>query len=254
MIHGTVGTQAMQGRRLVKSSGSEEVHWRTDFLGQPSSGEIKCTPQAFLIEMTPGEVILPHFHEVDQFQVFVAGGGGVGRTNDVVAPIAVHYADRYTGYGPINAGPQGYSYFTLRARSDAGAVYLHKPGYREKLKPSRKRHHLAPITLSTEPVLFSRTENSLETLIEASDTHDGLAAFVLRMGPSARLSGPDPRGTGGQYYLVLNGSLERDGVSYPAWSTLFVDADEGPLDVNAGEKGLEVAILQFAHQDPTLSS
>jgi hypothetical protein len=254
MIHGMVSAQALKGRRLVKSSGSGEEHWRTDFLGLRSSGEIKETPQAFLIEMTPGEAILPHFHEVDQFQVFVAGGGGVGRTNDKMPPIAIHYADRYTGYGPINAGPQGYSYFTLRARSDAGAVYLHKPGYREKLKPSGKRHHLAPVTLSTEPVLFTRTEISLEPLIENPDKDDRLAAFLLRMGPQARSAGPDPRGSGGQYYLVLNGSLERDGVTYPAWSTLFVEPGEGPLDVHSGDKGLEVAILQFSPQDRPLSN
>ena len=245
MIHAMTGAQALPGRRIIKSTGTGEEHWRTDFLGKRSDGEIKeHQPQAFLIEMSPNEVIVPHFHEVDQFQVFVAGGGGLGRSNEIAHPIAVHYADHHTGYGPINAGPQGYSYFTLRAKSDSGAVYLHKPGYREKLKPSKKRHHLAPVTLSTEPVLLARKDVALETLIEKAA--DGLGAFMLRMGPNQSAHGPDPRGSGGQYYLVLNGSLQCNGAQYPAWSTVFVDASEAPLAVSADQRGAEAVILQFA--------
>lgn len=49
--------------------------------------------------MTPGEVLLPHFHAVDQFQIFIAGSGGIGRTHADVTPVLVHYADHHTGYG-----------------------------------------------------------------------------------------------------------------------------------------------------------
>ena len=250
MIQAMTGAQALQARRIVKSRGTGEEHWRTDFIGLRSDGRLKNEPQAFLIEMSPNETIVPHFHEVDQFQVFVAGGGGLGRNNKVAHPIAVHYADHHTGYGPINAGPQGFSYFTLRAKTDPGAVYLHQPGYREKLKPSKKRHRLAhDITLSTEPVLQSRRELALERLLEVEDGADGLGAFLLRMGPDMRTAGPDPRGTGGQYYLVANGSLECGGASYPAWSTLFIGSTEAPLDVIAGPKGLEALILQYPRRD-----
>ncbi len=247
MIHAMTGTQAMPARRAVKS-GTGEQHWRTDFLGQRSDGQIKDTqPQAFLIEMSANEVIVPHFHEVDQFQVFVAGGGGLGRNNDIANPITVHYADEYTGYGPINAGPNGYSYFTLRARSDSGAVYLHQPGYREKLKPSKKRHFAVNVTLSTEPVLMTRATVALEPLAEQDG--DGPCAFILRAGAGMAATGPDPKDTGGQYYLVANGALEREGQSYPVWSTIFVDAGEAPLAVQAGPKGLETLILQFARPE-----
>ena len=250
MVQAMTGTQALQGRRMIKSKGTGQEHWRTDFIGLPSDGEVKNEPQAFLIEMTPNETIVPHFHEVDQFQVFVAGGGGLGRNNDVAHPIAVHYADHHTGYGPINAGPQGFSYFTLRAKSDSGAIYLHQPGYRDKLKPSKKRHHLAHVTLSIEPVLLNRTHVAFEPLIENQETNaDGLGAFLLRMGPGMKAAGPDPRGTGGQYYLVMNGLLERDGEHYPAWSTLFVDAADPPLAVTAGAQGLEALILQYSRLD-----
>jgi hypothetical protein len=66
------------------------------------------------------------------------------------------------------------------------------------------------------------------------------------MGPGMSHAGPDPRVTGGQYYLVANGSLELDDKSYPAWSPVFVSAADGPLTLRAGPRGLEALALQFA--------
>ncbi|MGA0025454.1 MAG: hypothetical protein ACO3F9_12530 [Burkholderiales bacterium] len=236
--------QAAPGRRLVKSTGTGEEHWRTDYIGKRMDA-VQETPQAFLIEMSPNEVIVPHFHEVDQFQVFVAGAGSLCRDTHPVRPLAVHYADHHTGYGPITAGTHGYSYFTLRARTDSGAVYLHKPGYREKLKPSRKRHHTAPdIVLGTEPVLLTRREIARETLF--SDADGALGAWLMRLGPDMETDGPDPRNTGGQYYLVVNGSLDIDGQSCAAWTTVFVGAADAPMKIRAGSGGAEVLLMQFS--------
>jgi len=246
MVQAIAGETALKGRRVVKSGGTGEEHWRTDFLGKPGNrGGILEEPQAFLVEMHASETIMPHFHEVDQFQIFVAGGGGLGR--QAAGLLAVHYADHHTGYGPINAGPHGYSYFTLRARSDPGAHYLHNLGYREALKPSPKRHGVAAdITLSTEPVLMGRKELTLEKLMPEFDGSDGLGASLLRMGPGMTHTGPDPRATGGQYYLVVNGSLELKKENFSAWSTVFVPATDTPLAFTAGPKGLEALLLQFA--------
>ena len=154
MVQAVAGEQALKQRKVVTSGGTGAQYWRTNFLGKRGDGQLsEDQPQAFLVEMSANETIVPHFHEVDQFQIFVAGSGGMGR--NAAAPLVVHYADHHTGYGPINAGPQGYSYFTLRAKSDPGAHYLHKPGYRDLLKPSLKRHAtVSGVALSTEPVLM----------------------------------------------------------------------------------------------------
>lgn len=235
---------ALKGRRTIKSRGTGEEHWRTDYLGKPGDGSLKDEPQAFLIEMQANETIMPHFHEVDQFQVFVSGHGSVGRSPHGV--LAVHYADHHTGYGPIVAGPQGYSYFTLRAQSDPGAHYLHKPGYREALKPSPRRHGVADnIALSTEPVLMDRKTLAVEKLL-AELEGGGRGIELIRMGPGMSHAGPDPRASGGQYYLVVNGSLELDGASYPKWSAVFLTAADAPLAFSAGPKGLEALLLQFS--------
>jgi hypothetical protein len=250
MVQAVAGETALRGRRVIKSRGTGEEHWRTDFLGrQGNGGAILNEPQAFLIEMHAGESILPHFHEVDQFQVFVAGSGGLGR--QAAGLIAVHYADHHTGYGPINAGPHGYSYFTLRAQSDPGAHYLHRPGYREALRPSPKRHGIADgITLSTEPVLMLRTELAVEPLLPDLDGSDGLAAALIRLGPRMTYTGPDPHAGGGQYYLVLNGSLDFASGSYDKWSTVYVPAADAPLAFSSGAKGLETLLLQFSRNSP----
>jgi len=243
MIQAVSGTEALQRRAPRKSKLSDSVHWRTPFIGGGSSGEIRNEPQAFLLEMNANEVLRQHFHQVDQFQIFVSGSGRMGRTADALAPIVVHYSDHHTGYGPIAAGPQGYGYFTLRAQHDGGATYIGEPGYRDRLKPSRKRHFTVPVVLSIAPVLAEWRETAIETLAEPGD--DGLGASLLRMGPSGCATGPDPRDSGGQYYLVLNGSLEHGQQIYGPWSLVFVGAAEPLFSVRAGGAGLEVLVLTF---------
>lgn len=251
MVQAIAGEVALKGRRPIKSRGTGEEHWRTDFLGKPGDGEIhEHQPQAFLIEMSANEVIVPHFHEVDQFQVFVSGSGSLGRSKEASRPLAVHYADHHTGYGPITAGPHGYSYFTLRAKSDPGAIYLHNPGYREKLKPSAKRHGVADgITLSTTPVLMDRKDLAVEPLMPELSTGDGLGVALIRMGPGATYAGPDPSATGGQYYLVLNGGVELASGAYGEWTPVFVPKTDKALALRAGPKGAELLLLSFARQE-----
>jgi hypothetical protein len=237
-------TVALPRRQLVRSKGAGTEHWCTDFIGRHAQGEITNGPETFLIEMSPHETILPHYHEVDQFQVFLDGAGLFGKED--ARPLAVHYVDRYTGYGPIVATTQGYSYFVMHAEKDPGAVYRDRPGYRERMKPSKKRHRLVHgIASSTPPVLRNRKDVALEPLFEADDFGDGMGAFMLRLGPGMETAGPDSRNTGGQYYLVVNGSLAWDNETLPAWSPVFVAPGERPLEVRAGAEGLEALVLQF---------
>jgi len=241
-------TVALQHRGKVISIGDGEERWKTMFMGLSGSKEVVDAPQAFFIEMVPNDVIKPHFHAVDQFQVFVSGGGKLGR-DDEHPPVTIHYADRFTGYGPITAGPQGYSYFTLRALTDTGAVYMHHAGYREKLRPSRKRHGTAQVALSTELVLFRRNDAVVEQIMGAKGEYDdGLSAYVVRLGPQASVLGPDGTDGGGQYCLVVNGTLQHEGKEYSRLSLLWVGADEGPLQFTAGGEGCEIVVMQFGRK------
>src|SRR5688572_26489950 len=75
-MRGIVGaTAAMQtGRYFVKASGN----YRTEIIGRKPK-EVGEEPEAFLIEMPAANTILPHFHQVDQYQIFVEGSGLLGR-------------------------------------------------------------------------------------------------------------------------------------------------------------------------------
>ena len=95
---------------------------------------------AFLVEKEPHAVVKPHFHQADQYQVIVQGGGRLG-THDV-GTVAVHYTDAWSAYGPIVAADEGISWFTLRNAWDSGARYM--PAAREQLRAARIAEPPAP--------------------------------------------------------------------------------------------------------------
>jgi hypothetical protein len=247
MVKAVNGAQAIAGRISVTSKLSPGAnYWRATYMGGRPSGVVVDDPQAFLLEMSPHQKLVSHFHTVDQFQIFVGGSGTIGRNKPPTLGNTMHYADHHTGYGPILAGAQGFSYFTLRPQTDAGAVEIDKPGYREHLKPSKKRHCLVNLVLGTEPVLQSRDEITLEPLMPDQDRFDdGLGAYILRAGPGMQATGPDPRGSGGQYYLVMNGGMQYNGADYPLWSLLFFAPGDAPCTFTAGAKGVEIFIGQY---------
>ena len=252
MIQVATKKESLLGRRLSRLDTGEE-HWRTDFL-RPSDtlndNTQTSTAQAFLIEMTPHEVIPPHFHEVEQFQIFIEGEGQMGRTEGKIGPLVVHYTDAYTGYGPITASQQGLSYFALRPRKDPGAIYLHKEGYREKMRPSKKRHFSIPLVKSTEAVLGHLKTPVIETLFE--DGHysldDGLSACLIRLGPKQTFTIPQALQSGGQYVVNLQGTLHYDGNDFPASSVFFSESAHDSFIVESGETGAEFLVLQFGER------
>ena len=129
------------------------IFWRTDYVGSQSSKDHGVTdiPQAYLIDMGVNGTIPPHFHQVDQFQILVGGSGSLGRNKPSL--IALHYVDHHTAYGPVMSGPCGLTLFTMRVQSDPGGIYLHDPGYKERLKPTPKRYlQVEGIALTSEPV------------------------------------------------------------------------------------------------------
>jgi hypothetical protein len=229
--------------------------WHTTFIGEnrntlkegraaPEAGVLY--PMAFLVEKEPHAVTKPHFHQADQYQVIVQGGGRLG-THDV-GTVAVHYTDAWSSYGPIVAADEGISWFTLRNAWDPGARYM--PAAREQLRAARTRnfqHREAtaapmPVTVLAE---LARTDClSCTTVLE--QTPDGMATWRYRLPPGARLNGRDPASGGGQFWIVLSGSAATDGTAFlPPNSCVFVAPDDGPLAVRAGDGGAETLCLQF---------
>jgi hypothetical protein len=141
-------------------------------------------------DLTANETIVPHFHGVSMFQLFVAGHGTIGSRGQVLEPLTVQFKDHHTAYGPIVAGPQGLSFVALRMYTGISEpTYLNKPGAREKLQPSRRRNLTsAPVKFSIEPLMQEREQVLWDPVFEETD--DGMAAHVVRLAPWPCLVGP----------------------------------------------------------------
>lgn len=226
--------------------GNDPQSFRSDFTERKPG-----VPQLLLVEQpVPGSTVLPHYHSTDQFQVFLDGSGKLGRHD--VSPVSIHYTNRYTGYGPIVAGPSGVSYYVLRPEFDqlVTGQYLHIPELREKLKrqPGRKRSIVVDgVAVKTQAELEKIAETTVERVIDCeADQHDpGVFADVLSMGPNTAYTAPDPKSGGGQVILVLQGAMSSGGVSYGVRSAIAVTREESAVTFTSGEQGLQALVLQY---------
>ena len=211
--------------------------WRTDFL-RGKDGE-QGHPMAFLAEGTPHRVIKPHFHEVDQFQVIVKGGGVIGK--HPLSLNAVHFSRAHTPYGPLTGDERGVGFLTLRATWDPGAQYLHNPDSKDKLVTLEGRK---PWQVTEAPVFEGNAEVNVHPFKEIKDER-GLAAFSIKLAPGASMMSPDITQTNGQYLIVTSGSLTYEGKDYKAVSIGFSKPSEKPFLITAGPEGVEALVLHF---------
>ena len=73
----------------------------------------------------------------------------------------------------------------------------------------------------------------------------GCGRGIAQVAAGEGVNGPDPASGGGQFWLVLSGSLRHDGRTLPPRSCVFVHPEEGPLSAVAGADGLEAVAMQF---------
>lgn len=241
----TSSDDAFAGRRPMKlRNGGDYV--KSVFIGaieRPKEVD-QTQPQAYVVAQAPGTVVEPHYHAVHQWQVVVDGEGKLGRY--AVAPVSLHFTDPYTAYGPIVPGEKGVAYFSMRAMSDTGAHYLDVPGKKEAMRPSRRRFLLktpSDLGLSTPQALAARTTVTLDTIVEPWD--DGVAGYVLRIGPGGTATAPDPSQCGGQYVVVVTGSIVHAGREMARLSTAFVYPADPAMEIRAGRDGAELLVLQY---------
>ena len=238
---GSQATQQARRRHLTLPNGTG--YYKGEYL-QESECAAADAPHVFLIEQDPNTTILPHFHQQNQFQVIVGGGGMLGR--HAVQPLLVHYAGAYTGYGPIVCGPQGVQYLTLRPRYDPGAQFM--PEARGAMVRGPKKHYSSElITLLRADALHAVTSVQCEELLPLED--GGLAVSFYRLPPNGSAQGLAPSTGAGQYALVVGGTLLHDGQMLQALESIYLTPDEAPLEMAAGAGGAEVLLLQFPPLD-----
>jgi len=233
---------ARVNRRRVSASDGV-TFWHTLYIGttrynmapgtpDPEMGTL--FPMAFLVEQDPGSTASAHYHQADQFQLVVSGKATMG-THDV-KPVTVHFAGAHTAYGPIRASTEeGVHYFTLRNGFDPGARFMATPENRAALRRVPGRRHresiAGPLTHETGAILGPET--------------DGMGAWRYRVGPGERVIGPDPAWGHGQYWVVVDGSMTRDGQDIPPLSCVFVYPEDPPFNAFAGTDGVDVIAMQF---------
>jgi hypothetical protein len=204
---------------------------RSNFIGRDAA-VASDGPTCYLVEQEPSSTIQAHFHRANQFQVIVSGRGKLGR--EPVSALAVHYAGAYTPYGPIVSEADGIHYFTIRDAFDPGARWM--PDMRAQLPKVARRH------LMSQPL--DMTSEDPEVMLLGPDP-DGLAAVFMRLRPDERKLGHAPSDGGGQFYLLLAGSLHHNGRKLTPYASIHVGRDEPVTELAAGSEGAAILMLQF---------
>lgn len=257
--------QATQSRFARTTQNGKRI-WRSVYFGPPPSpassssllpersgvtyvdplpGE-KRAPQAFLIQQEAGATVHPHFHFVDQFQVVAAGSGLLGR--HALAPLSVHFSAACTGYGPIEPGEQGLSYFTFRASADeTGAQYL--PGAKAQMRPGKRRNVIVDQILITASDLLA--DRTLTTVDVFRKDPDGLAVMMYRVAPGQTIECMRPDASQGITLLVAAGELRLENKAYPEWSCCFIDPQESGVELHAGKHGADILALRYPQPSET---
>jgi len=207
---------------------------------QQAADAMAGQPMAYLVEQAPEAVVAPHFHEVDQFQLFVGGAGRIG-THDL-SGMVVHYAGAFSPYGPIAAGPQGVDYVTLRRDWDKGAQWM--PGAAQVLRELRGRRHRAHTSAPLDLTAGNLTAGLLVTEIMNEQTHGASARLCRAAGGLAMQA--DPAGTAGMFWYLLAGSLvDATGRTHLADSCIYFGPEEAPSRWQAGPAGAQWLQLRF---------
>ncbi|MPZ43161.1 MAG: hypothetical protein GEV05_07155 [Betaproteobacteria bacterium] len=222
---------------------NETETWRSDFTE-------RCvgTPQLLLVEQQiPASAILPHYHCIDQFQIFMDGSGKLG--NHPIEPIAIHYTNAHTGYGPIVAGEAGMSYYVVRPSFDIeGSQYIHVPAARARLRPGGKRYLLAEhVHTRTLADLRALDSTTVERVLDVpqDDSDAGVFADIVCMGPGQRHEGPAPELGGGQVHIVLQGTVVHADTVLGTRGAVAVTPDEPSVTVTSGPDGAQLMVLQY---------
>lgn len=245
--------QASRGREVLavpgytRTSREEDNYFITMYMGAPPDSardtlryrnDDKTLPQAYLVEQPPGSTIPAHYHDTDQYQVFINGSAMFGKKP--IGPLTVHFAGGHTPYGPILTQQEATHFFTLRAHWDGGGKPM--PENRPNLQPVRRIYRLAR-ELHCDPSV-SPSEDVIPT--EA----DGLGSTIFYLQANEQATLDLPMVGGGQYALVLGGAVMHHGDLLATHSCLYRFPHEDAISVMAGSDGATVLLLQFPQREP----
>ena len=236
MILAATRAQAARTRRLIDLAGLFSYYKAEWLQTEPAQG--LPSPLVYLIEQPPRSVLPAHFHRQNQFQVFVDGGGMFGP--HPIIPGMDHYANAYTGYGPIVAGDEGLRYFTIRADFDSGAFM--GDSQRDAMVRGPKRNlHSDSGAPPDEPGLAALGGIRRQPLFPPQP--DALQAERISAPPGFPITLAAPEGLG-TFFHVLTGSIGRGGLTLGLHESLYFSPGEPVASITAGPDGADVLRLQ----------
>lgn len=199
-------------------------------------------PVAYRVCQDPSTAIQTHFHQVDQFQVVLGGRGSLGRAD--LAPVCVHYAAAHTGYGPLQAGPDGLDYLTVRNRWDPGLRPL--PEARAELDRAGERRPVH--RLSALPGASTADGSPTHTLLIDPVDAAGAGAWrsVFGAGPIDLRCSRECDGAA----IVLSGAIDRHGEALGVGDCAVWTRGAPPTDWVAATDATMLLCLQFAPRAP----
>lgn len=239
---------ALQERQILMVPGYTEAagdgaYYVTRYLGalpdnvdpaRPASKKHRLAAQAYLVEQPAHSVVPAHYHDTNQYQVFLNGTATFGKQS--IGPVTVHYASGHTPYGPI-VTEGGVTYLTLRNCWDSGGKSM--PQSRATLQPVKRRFRMVEdIDIPDPGTARGATQDAL---LPCED--DGLGVSRFTLGPNAASDLALPHAGTGRYAMVLAGTLTVKGETLGKASCLYI-AEERTAAV-AGPSGAVVIVMQF---------
>ncbi len=244
---------ALRRQRYVKPSGAEtfvSTYMGTNAmelaaLGHPKNSVVDravTAPMAYLVEQSPSSTVEPHFHQVDQFQIFIGGRGHIG--THALTGVTVHYSGAHSPYGPIVAGPAGVQYITLRRNWNPGAQWMSGAVATLREMPGRKyvAYTSEPMNRSTAAHV-SELKCTVVTDVIPSQSN-GLGAWMVQAGPGAALQG-NPALSNGLFWYVLTDGLQSDDSALGEGACFFFSHEEPSFEFHAEAQGGELVRVQL---------
>ena len=228
--------------------GFNSVERRT--LGMPAHDPVDFPPPlepiAFLVEQEANSRLPGHYHQADQFQVFIAGTGFFG--TKPITGLTVHYAMAFTPYAPIQATHTPIEYYTLRNGWDPGARWMpeHKAGLMDRKHPYR--HGVCVLPQLLQNSVDAKLDNVKEECV-VPFAEDGLGATLYQTNRPASICGPAPSTGRGQYWLVLQGQCTINGDTATTQSLIFIAPNEPAPSITAHAQGVAILMMQFPKRD-----
>jgi len=206
------------------------------------------SPQSYLIKQLPKVVNPLHFHEQNQFQVFIEGQGSFGK--HLIEPYVVHYAGAYTGYGPIVAGEEGLHYLTLRSSRDPGAKFL--PAQMDLFKKGPKHHYTSPSMKALDHTDLNALKE-VDFRWEHMDQNSGLGVGELKLPPHQAYDIRIPNQAAGIFIVVMQGCLVANEQKMFKNENLYIAKKTESYSIRTDEQAVQVLVLQMPLKNPAYS-